>query len=99
MRTLNNSAAPSESAILNMCRILYREGNSPEQIIASYLYHVASNDFSCPDACDRWAVDFWCENEEEITDQENFSELRLISNTKPDASEAGDASGRKTNSF
>ena len=97
--SLNNSEAPSYSVILNTCRILYREGNSPDQIIADYLHHVASHDFRCPDRCDLWAADFWCENEDEITDQENFSELRLISNKKSDASEAGDASGRKTNSF
>ena len=76
MRTLNNSAAPSESAIVNLCRIMYRAGESPDFIIASYLSHVASNDFSCVDKCDQWAVDFWIANEDEIT--EPFRELRLV---------------------
>ena len=75
MRTLNSAHAPSHSAIINMCQLMIRGGASEEAVIV-YLSNIASNDFSCPDRCDKWACDFWEAFEDEIYEQWEMVEVK-----------------------
>lgn len=58
---LNNSYTPSTKEIIDQCKELNNEAE-----ILMYLSEIASYDFSCPDKCDSWAVDFYNDYEQEI---------------------------------
>lgn len=61
---LNNAFAPSRNQILENARDLFV--NQGEDAVLDYLSEVASNDFKCPDKCDRWAADFYQDYQEDI---------------------------------
>lgn len=61
---LNNAYAPSNRVMLESAIIIFAE--SGEDAVLDYLSEMASNDFSCPDKCDRWAMEFYEDYREEI---------------------------------
>lgn len=65
---LNNAFAPNVETVIVDCRDIYRNTLN-EDLVLEYLNTVASNDFKCPDRCDKWAVEFLNEYEEEITNE------------------------------
>jgi hypothetical protein len=58
---LNNSYSPSFNEVINHCQELDNEND-----ILEYLSEIASYDFKCPDKCDKWAIDFYNDNENSI---------------------------------
>lgn len=65
MASLNNAQAPSIKEIIATAKRIYQENKDMDEV-QNYLSEVASYDYSCPDKCDGWAMDFLEENEEEI---------------------------------
>lgn len=68
MSILDNSLAPSTSTMIAVAQELYHLQG--EDAVMEYFYECAAHDFQCPDRCANWAVDFFNDNEEEITGTE-----------------------------
>lgn len=66
--SLQCNGAPSTSQILAAARILFKVQG--EDAVMAHLAEMASHDFQCPDRCDRWAVEFYNDNEGEIEGRE-----------------------------
>lgn len=65
--SLNNAHAPNTDEIVKEAKRLFELHGEDE--VMKYLSEVASNDYSCPDRCDQWAVEFYNDHEEEIEDK------------------------------
>lgn len=65
--SLNNAHAPNTEEIVKTCKSLFEKHGEDE--VMRYLAEVASYDYSCPDRCDQWAMDFYNDHEDEIEDK------------------------------
>ena len=64
---LNNAFAPSNREIVEYAREIFLEKG--EDAVLDYLSEMASNDYSCPDKCDRWSSEFYEDYRGEIEDE------------------------------
>ncbi len=60
---MNNPYAPNTKEMIEVCKTYTNEDD-----MLNYLSECASYDYSCPDKCDQWAMEFLEENEEEINE-------------------------------
>ena len=59
--SLNNAYAPSTNEMIETCKTYKNEDE-----MLTYLSECFSYDYSCPDVCDRKAMEFLEDNEDEI---------------------------------
>jgi hypothetical protein len=55
----------SLTRLLAKCREIY--ASKGEDALLGYLADVASNNYKCPDRCDKWALWFFASHETDIT--------------------------------